>query len=313
MDPDINLLEPHPLALLYDRDEDGLPSLAASIIAHGMNDEVVILGNQVVDGNRRKEAFRMAIAQGAKVPGGFRWRNFNPKTDGEIWDFILSKNGQRRDAPRGKKALPILREDLKRNHAFSDRSIAARTRCHHRDVRTERERMEAEGLIPHHDGRVDATGRVQEAKKVRPKDAPPDAGDSWEPPADGSADAKADKEVRDAAKQAFDRLGNPLPAHLKDVFADSIYDDIPSSLSWMVRHIYGNPVNYVRLLVKPENAPFVLKLDEFHKWATAFLEHNTPFCLCPDCGGEEGGCATCFSSGFLSQGQCEERKALGQG
>ncbi len=303
MSIDIDALRPHPLALLYDRDEEGLLALASSIAVEGVREEVVVMNGQIVDGNRRTVGYQMAVANGAKPPGGFRWRSFDPKKDGDVWDFILSRN-IRRDRPRGQKAVPILREDLKRNYGKSDRSIALRTGCHHTIVRDERAKMEEAGEIPATPGRVDERGRVHVVKAKG--EAPPDAGDSWEKPPEGSPEAATDKAVKEAAQAGFDRLGNPLPGHLKDAFADSFYEDLADSLAWMTRHVEAGPKIYCRLHLKPADAPFAKRLRDFSQWASSVLEHHAPHCVCPHCEGREGGCERCFGSGWLSRGQYEE-------
>ena len=306
---DLKELVPHPLALLYDRDEENIPNLAASIAVEGMRDEIVIMGNQIVDGCRRHAAYQLAITQGLKPPGDFKCRNFNPRTDGDIWDFILAKNGQRRDRPRGQKALPILQEELRRNHTKSDRSISSRTYCHHTMVSQVRLEMEDAGEIPKHSIRVDARGGQQAAAKTPNGEPPPDAGDSWEPPEDGSEDAKGDADAREAGAATFDHLGKRLPIHLKDEFASSFYDDAITSLSWIAKHVTSDPKGYVRLHIKPHGRPFVRLMQDFADEAKLILEHHAPFCICPSCGGKEGGCADCFSTGWLSKGQYEEKKA----
>ncbi len=308
MDIDIAALQPHPLALLLDRDEDTLISLAASIAVEGMRNEVVVLGNQIVDGNRRREAYRMATAQGAKPPGGFRWRMFNPKTDGDVWDFILCRAIHHRDRPKGRAVTPLLREDLKRNYRRSDRSIGLRVGCHTKFVRVERLAMEEANLIPRLAERIDAQGHTRPAQDMGRK-PPPAAGDAWEQPEEGSEDAKADAEVKAAGKEVFDHLGNVLPKHLRDVFNNAFYEDAVTSLRWMARHVASDPRQYVRLHVKPADKPVVKMLEEIADAMEVLLPHHEHFCLCPHCGGKEGGCEQCFCTGWFSKGQFEEAKA----
>jgi hypothetical protein len=353
-------LQDHPLACLYPLDEDSIPDLAANIVSTGrMNNPIVIMDGQILDGRRRQRALAMALAQGQWVE--FSYVTFNPRDHGtNAWSYVVSQNSQRRNAPQGEQLTPILEQELLLNHKKSDRLIASTVRCHNTRVSKMRKKMEDEGRIPRVEERVDSRGFTHDGAALpsaapgtaTPPEAPP-PGDQGEtpPPLDGQAapplelpsdhQAPQNSEVagppptqsptRQALSQesqepstggastsgnngtagsgagaGVDAEGNPLPRHMLDVFADTFYDDVLSSLNFFVRHVSNNPDIYVRLMGQPIACPVVEEFKDFARKMAGLLNFHRPHAVCPACGGKEGGCIQCYTTGWISKGQYDE-------
>src|SRR5262249_16338198 len=132
--------------------------------------------------------------------------------------------------------------------------------------------------------------RQSAARKTTIIEPPPDAGDAWEPPPPGSEEAKQDEDVREAAKGEYDMIGNKLPSHLRDIFADEFYDDVIALLKRMAKHVARDPRLYVRLLCNPQDVPFSRALAEFANYAEGVLTAHRPHSLCPVCHSQKSGC-----------------------
>ena len=244
---------------------------------------------------------------------------------GERRDALLyaaganSDHGLRRSQADKRKAVRAILDEPELSANKSNREIARL--CNVSDFLVRSIRTEAGGAINRTPDDKDVEAPTSPAGRgVPPRSGrksltikpPPDAGDAWEPPEENSADARLDREVRKAAEAGFDHLGKRLPDHLKDIFACSVYEDCVSSLLWMARHFNSDPCGFVRLHIKPTGKPFTQMIREFAQEAQSILEHHSPYSICPDCDGRENGCTSCFSTGWLSKGQWQEREYHGE-
>ena len=166
-----------------------------------------------------------------------------------------------------------------------------------------------------------ASTRPQEVLPKQPRRVAPsrvkppiDAGDAYEPPAKGSPEETALKEEHRsgdvAAATPRDKLGQELPRHLRDVFADTIYIDLATNLDYFARKLNTNPDLYVRLRTYPTGNPLAQRIRDLAREAESLLEYYQPHSICPSCNGSESGCALCFTTGWLCKGQYEERKEM---
>jgi hypothetical protein len=138
---------------------------------------------------------------------------------------------------------------------------------------------------------------------------PPDAGDAWEPPRSaGQAGELA--AARPPKQQQVKKVGRPaevprdileceLPGHLRDLFADTFYDDALSDLTWMERHARSKTRVYALLNTKPTKKTWVQQVREFAEATSAHFEKFKPYCVCPECKGKEHGCTHCDHKGWM--------------
>jgi ParB-like chromosome segregation protein Spo0J len=136
---------------------------------------------------------------------------------------------------------------------------------------------------------------LRDAKK-RPK-PPPDAGDAWE----GYDSPKAEQAEKDAAKAAKairDHLGNEVPKHLRDLFANPFVADAIRQVKQIHKVIRGDQRAYPYLHGKP----FFDACDAL----VGLLEHGQLWVVCPECHGD--GCKHCRASGYLGRGAFEEKE-----
>ena len=122
-------MKAHPAAEAFPMmDEGRLRALAESLKSRGLDDPIVTLDGQILDGRNRYKACGMAGVAPRFVPfvGG-----------GDPWEYVWTHNGQRRDLDPGQRAAVRLRidrgsadynaeQDRKRKAADSARSDAAR-------------------------------------------------------------------------------------------------------------------------------------------------------------------------------------------
>ena len=156
----------------------------------------------------------------------------------------------------------------------------------------------------------------QQTRRVAPSRVKPpiDAGDAYEPPPQGSPEEQQLKEEHKsgdvAAATPRDRLGQVLPRHLRDAFADTIYFDLDASLDYFARKLNTNPDYYVRLRTYPTGNPLAQRIRALAAEAKAILEYYQPHSICPSCKGSESGCVLCFTTGWICKGQYEERQTM---
>ena len=105
-------LEPHPLACLFDLDEEGIPNLAQRIRDHGQRDPIVLFEGKILDGRRR---LRACIAANATPV----FRQFSPEDEGDPLDFVTCKNVHRRhDTPEQRRNLVIETSPFQRSRPW---------------------------------------------------------------------------------------------------------------------------------------------------------------------------------------------------
>jgi hypothetical protein len=136
-DVDFNDLKPHPVAAEFFQPmpNEDIKSLSEDIKAHGLCEPITIHEGQILDGNNRYTACRMA-------PYSLRKEHFVLfPVDNDPLIFVLSKNAHRRhlDA-EGKRRL--IAKLLEKRPGASNRLIASIARVSHNTVEAVRQKLE---------------------------------------------------------------------------------------------------------------------------------------------------------------------------
>jgi ParB-like chromosome segregation protein Spo0J len=170
----------HPLASVFPMmsDDELAELMIADIEKRGLQDPIVLLEGQILDGrNRYAACVKLGI---------------EPKTveyDGDdAAAFVISKNLHRRHLTQAQKA-EVVEKLLAAQPERSDRAIGRLAHVDHKTVAARRTELEDRGEIPHVETRSDTKGRSFPARRAR------DAGRASARSATGLAKARENREA----------------------------------------------------------------------------------------------------------------------
>lgn len=146
-----------------------------------------------------------------------------------------------------------------------------------------------------------------------------DAGAAPEPETGGGSPTRSRKAeetpppARSTDVAVKDQLGAPVPAHLRDLFADpKLADEIEAVRRWRSALQWEGSARRVASIA-PYNAHLRHKAHAYREHladaaaalaaAEQVLADSLPCALCPRCGGADGGCGACSSAGWVPRSQ----------
>jgi hypothetical protein len=154
----------HPLAEIFPLMEGGeFAVLIEDIRAHGLNEDIILFEDKILDGRNRDRACREA-----RVEPRYRENNFN--SHAEAADYVISANIHRRHLTAEQKH-ELIEKLLKADPAKSDRRVAQTVRASPTTVGAVRKRLEGRGVASKLDTRTDSRGRSQPASRRQGKSA----------------------------------------------------------------------------------------------------------------------------------------------
>jgi hypothetical protein len=145
-------------------DEDELKALAEDIKKHGLQQAIVLLDGQVLDGRNRLKACALA---GVKPDFTTTSAHALPPGGSPV-DFVVSANLHRRHLT-GEQKRAVIAAVLKAAPAKSNRQVAGQVKVDHKTVGTVRDELEAVGEIPQQQRVTGRNGKTFKARKPKPE------------------------------------------------------------------------------------------------------------------------------------------------
>jgi ParB-like chromosome segregation protein Spo0J len=158
-DTSARLIEPHAISLRFrSMNEAEFAALVADIRTNGLREPIVLYEGQILDGRHRYRA-----CWDAGVEPRFELFEGDAKAAGALAESL---NVHRRHLTIAERRALVM-EELKRDPAQSDRSIAKKAMVDHKSVGELRRVAVAGGEIPHRETIVGSDGIAQPVKKPR--------------------------------------------------------------------------------------------------------------------------------------------------
>lgn len=128
-----------------------------------------------------------------------------------------------------------------------------------------------------------------------------------EPTEAGKAKKSAKRKDPEPNGDVEDGLGNVVPSHLRDVFADQSFETVRKAIDALLdqlnpNKIAGPLVSRMQTFRHLRAANLVLSLEKSHEGlieALETVEAGRPFAMCPSCRGSLHGCLDCLHTGVV--------------
>jgi hypothetical protein len=151
----------HPISNMFPLLEGGeFAALVEDIRAHGLQQEITLYEEQILDGRNRYRA----CAEAGVEP---HYREFIG-SHADAVAYVISANIHRRHL-NAEQRRELIEKLLKANPEQSDRQITQTAKVDHKTVGAIRRKAEGRGEIPHVEKRADSKGRSQPARKAGAK------------------------------------------------------------------------------------------------------------------------------------------------